>query len=159
MSRELLKQFAERLPAEPGLKAFKQAVVRNSLPDPDVHLGYDPNLPEFDIQRGNNKRIYAGDREEAAVSLAQNSSLNGFEPPWVRPFPPQLPMQDGELVWLTPDYNHELVWDNAMCADTSRGAAVRELIAKALKGALSPARQQQILGNWNPIQNLYIIAG
>lgn len=29
-----------------------------------------------------------------------------------------------------------------MCADTSRGAAVRDLIAKALKGPLAPAQQQ-----------------
>jgi len=48
-------------------------------------------------------------------------------------------------VWLNPDSNHELVWDNGMCADTSRGAAVRDLIAKALKGPLAPAQQEVLL--------------
>lgn len=32
-----------------------------------------------------------------------------------------------------------------MCVDTSRGAAVRDLIAKALKGALAPAQQEVII--------------
>jgi len=29
-----------------------------------------------------------------------------------------------------------------MCADTSRGAAIRDLIARALKGPLAPAQQE-----------------
>lgn len=45
-------------------------------------------------------------------------------------------------MWLNPDNNHELQWDYGMCADTSRGAAVRDLIAKALKGPLAPAQQE-----------------
>ena len=49
-----------------------------------------------------------------------------------------------QLVWLNPDNNHELQWDQAMCADTSRGAAVRDLIAKALRGPLAP-NQQEVL--------------
>ncbi|CAK9862608.1 unnamed protein product [Sphagnum jensenii] len=35
----------------------------------------------------------------------------------------------GLLIWLIPDTQHELLWDYSMCADTSRGTAVRELIA------------------------------
>ncbi|KAI8030404.1 DNA topoisomerase 2 [Camellia lanceoleosa] len=38
---------------------------------------------------------------------------------------------DGELVWLNPGNNHELLWDYGMCVDTSRGAAVR-LLAEGL---------------------------
>lgn len=49
-----------------------------------------------------------------------------------------------QLVWLNPHDNHELQWDYGMCVDTSRGAAVRDLIAKALKGALAPAQQEVI---------------
>ena len=45
-------------------------------------------------------------------------------------------------MWLNPDNTHELMWDHGMCADTSRGAAVRDLIAKALKGPLAPAQQE-----------------
>ena len=45
-------------------------------------------------------------------------------------------------MWLNPDNTHELMWDHGMCADTSRGAAVRDLIAKALKGPLAPAQRE-----------------
>lgn len=47
-----------------------------------------------------------------------------------------------QLLWLNPDMNHELLWDYGMCADTSRGAAVRDLIAKALKNPLVPVQQE-----------------
>lgn len=50
-----------------------------------------------------------------------------------------------QLMWVNPDNNHELLWDYGMCADTSRGAAVRDLIAKALKGPLAPAQQEVLL--------------
>lgn len=46
------------------------------------------------------------------------------------------------MVWLNIDNKHDLVWDYGMCADVSRGVAVRELIARALKGALPPSQQQ-----------------
>ncbi|CAK9200721.1 unnamed protein product [Sphagnum troendelagicum] len=60
-------------------------------------------------------RICAGNRNAAATGLVQALSLDGLEPPW--------------LIWLIPDTQHELLWDYSMCADTSRGTAVRELIA------------------------------
>jgi hypothetical protein len=47
-----------------------------------------------------------------------------------------------QLQWLNPDNNHELLWDYSMCADTSRGAAIRDLIARALKGPLGPGQQE-----------------
>ncbi|CAK9200840.1 unnamed protein product [Sphagnum troendelagicum] len=56
-------------------------------------------------------------------------SLDGLEPPWVQPAPPRFFPQEGELIWLIPDTQHELLWNYSMCADTSRGTAVRELIA------------------------------
>lgn len=47
-----------------------------------------------------------------------------------------------QMTWLIPDTQHELLWDHGMCADTSRGAAIRELISRACKGALAPAQQK-----------------
>jgi hypothetical protein len=47
-----------------------------------------------------------------------------------------------QLQWLNPDNNHELLWDYSMCADTNRGAAIRDLIARALKGPLAPIQQE-----------------
>ncbi|KAL0463994.1 UNVERIFIED_CONTAM: CCR4-NOT transcription complex subunit [Sesamum latifolium] len=64
--------------------------------------------------------------------------------------PSEAPVMDGELFGLNPDINHELLWDYGMCADTSRGAAVRDLIAKALKGPLVPMQQEDLVEN-NPM--------
>lgn len=115
------------------------------ISDPDVPPQCDATSEEFDLQPGAKPKIGSGNRDEAITELLQNLSLEGLEPKWIRPLPPRLPLQDGELVWLNPDNNHELLWDYGMCADTSRGAAVRDLIAKALKGPLAPAQQQQVL--------------
>jgi len=42
-------------------------------------------------------QLGSGNREAAAAALIQNSSLDGLEPPWVRPTPPRLPPQEGEV--------------------------------------------------------------
>ncbi|KAG6494385.1 hypothetical protein ZIOFF_049410 [Zingiber officinale] len=80
---------------------------------------------------GTKPRIGSDDRGNAILGLMQNLFVEGLGPQWIRPAPPTLPVLDGELIWLNPDSNHELLWDYGMCADTSRGAAVRDLIDKA----------------------------
>jgi hypothetical protein len=47
-----------------------------------------------------------------------------------------------QLQWLNLENNHDLLWDGSMCADTNRGAVVRDLVGKACKGALAPAQQE-----------------
>lgn len=47
-----------------------------------------------------------------------------------------------QMIWQIPDTQHELLWDYGMCADTSQGAVVRELISRACKGALAPAQHE-----------------
>ncbi|KAJ7970083.1 CCR4-NOT transcription complex subunit 11 [Quillaja saponaria] len=142
---QLQQQFSCKLHEEPYHFLFKDVATKNVVPDPDVPYGCDANSPEFDLQPGTKSKLGSGDRDETVVGLLSNLSLEGFGPQWIRPLPPRLPIQDGELVWLNPDDNHELLWDYGMCVDTSRGAAVRELIANALKGALAPAQQEQVL--------------
>jgi len=60
-----------------------------------------------------------------------------------------------QLVWLIPDNNRELLWDYGMCADTSRGAALRDLFAKAAKGALVPAQHEVLVYLFNTVTNKY----
>eukprot|EP00262_Sarcandra_glabra_P006333 TRINITY_DN1850_c0_g1_i3.p1 TRINITY_DN1850_c0_g1~~TRINITY_DN1850_c0_g1_i3.p1 ORF type:complete len:386 (-),score=60.02 TRINITY_DN1850_c0_g1_i3:138-1295(-) len=143
---QLQKQYCDNAQAEPYNCIFRSAAVKNVISDPDIPRGCDADSPEFDfVPPGAKPKIGSGDRDGAVTGLLQNLSLEGLEPQWIRPLPPRLPIQDGELVWLNPDNNHELLWDYGMCADTSRGAAVRDLIAKALKGPLVPAQQEQVL--------------
>ncbi|XP_077231626.1 CCR4-NOT transcription complex subunit isoform X1 [Tasmannia lanceolata] len=142
---QLLKQYCDRVQAEPYNCIFRDAAVQNVVSDPDIPSGCDVNSPELEFSHpGAKPRIGYGDRDGAITGLLQNVSFEGLDPQWIRPLPPRLPVQDGELVWLNPDNNHELLWDYGMCADTSR-AAVRDLIAKSLKGPLVPAQQEQVL--------------
>ncbi|CDP15717.1 unnamed protein product [Coffea canephora] len=143
-SEQLQQQYCSKVGPEPFGSLFRNHVI-NILPDPDVPHGCDPNSTEFDWQPGVTPKIGSGDRDESISGLLQNLSLEGLGPQWIRPRPPRLPVLEGELVWLNPDNTHELMWDHGMCADTSRGAAVRDLIAKALKGPLAPAQQEQVL--------------
>nr|XP_027075311.1 CCR4-NOT transcription complex subunit 11-like [Coffea arabica] len=143
-SEQLQQQYCSKVGPEPFGSLFRNRVI-NILPDPDVPHGCDPNSTEFDWQPGVTPKIGSGDRDESISGLLQNLSLEGLGPQWIRPRPPRLPVLEGELVWLNPDNTHELMWDHGMCADTSRGAAVRDLIAKALKGPLVPAQQEQVL--------------
>ncbi|XP_019413552.1 PREDICTED: CCR4-NOT transcription complex subunit 11-like isoform X2 [Lupinus angustifolius] len=142
---QLQKQFPDKVHLEQYHCLFKDGSVRNVVPDPDVPSNCDVDSPEFGLLPGIKPKIGSGDKDEAVVGLLSNLSLEGLSPQWIRPVPPRLPILDGELVWLNPDDNHELMWDYGMCIDTSRGAAVRDLIAKALKGALAPAQQEQVL--------------
>ncbi|CAL0303220.1 unnamed protein product [Lupinus luteus] len=142
---QLQKQFPDQVHLEPYLYLLKDGSVKNVVPDPDVPSNCDVDSPEFDLHPGIKPKIGSGDKDEAVVGLLSNLSLEGLSPHWIRPVPPRLPILDGELVWLNPDDNHELMWDYGMCVDTSRGAAARDLIAKALKGALAPAQQEQVL--------------
>ncbi|XP_020206085.1 CCR4-NOT transcription complex subunit 11 [Cajanus cajan] len=142
---QLKQQFCDKVHPESYRSLFKDGSVKNLVPDPDVPPSCDADSHEFDLQPGTKPKHGAGDKDEAVLGLLSNLSLEGLSPHWIRPLPPRLPILDGELVWLNPDDNHELMWDYGMCVDTSRGAAVRDLIAKALKGALAPAQQEQVL--------------
>ncbi|KAI9164732.1 hypothetical protein LWI28_001035 [Acer negundo] len=142
---QLQQQYCDKVHPEPYNSSHINVSVKNVLPDPDVPHGCDANSPEFELQTGAKPKLGSGDRDEVVAGLLANLSLKGLGPQWIRPLPPRFPVLDRELEWLIPDNNHELVWDHGMCADTSRGAAVRDLIAKALKGPLLPAQYEQVV--------------
>jgi len=72
-------------------------------------------------------------------------TLLSLEPAWSRPVPPLLEPAADEVFWLNVPYIlSEPMWDYTMCADTSLGSEVRELITKAVKAPLQQAQQQII---------------
>ncbi|XWS29968.1 hypothetical protein CRYUN_Cryun24cG0076700 [Craigia yunnanensis] len=148
---QLQQQYFEKVHPEPYACFLKNTSVKNVLADPDVPCGCDANSAELDLQPGAKSKLRYGDRDEALSGLVANFSLEGLIPHWIRPVPPRFPVDEelnifpGALVWLNPDNNHELQWDQGMYADTSRGAAVKDFIAKALKGPLAPNQQEQVL--------------
>ncbi|KAL8096503.1 uncharacterized protein LOC141692589 [Apium graveolens] len=142
---QLQQQFFDKVHPGQYQCLFKNTCVKNVLTDPDIPSGCDVESSEFDLQPGVKPKIGAGDRDETVTGLLKNLSFQGLGPQWIRPLPPRLPVQYDELVWLNPENHHEVLWDSGMCADTSKGAAVRDLIAKALKGPLAPAQQERIM--------------
>ncbi|GER30015.1 CCR4-NOT transcription complex subunit 11 [Striga asiatica] len=141
----LQQQYCGKNLSEPLKSFFKDRTVKDVFPDPDVPRGCNSDSAEFDAPPGITPKIGSGNRDETISGLLSSCSLEGLGPQWIRPSPPRFPVMEGELLWLNPDMNHELLWDYGMCADTSRGAAVRDLIAKALKGPLVPVQQEQVL--------------
>ncbi|CAE7301717.1 cnot11, partial [Symbiodinium sp. CCMP2456] len=72
-------------------------------------------------------------------------TMLSLEPCWARPVPPLLEPTVDEVFWLTPPHLlSEPLWDYTMCADTSLGSEVKELIAKAVKTQLQPQQIQII---------------
>jgi len=85
-----------------------------------------------------------GDAKSLALT-PEELTLLSYEPAWCRPAPPLLESTVDEPFWLNvPHILSEPVWDYTMCADTSLGSEVRELIAKAVKAPL-PSSQQQVI--------------
>ncbi|CAN1338002.1 CCR4-NOT transcription complex subunit 11 [Linum perenne] len=142
---QLEHQFGDKVRPRSNSSLLKGTSVKNFVADPDVPHGCDANLHDLYLQPKPKPKVGSGDRVDTLAGLLVNLSPEGITPQWIRPCPPLMPVHESELVWLNPDNNHELVWDHGMCADTSRGAAVRDLIAKALKGPLAPSQQEQVL--------------
>ncbi|KAF7057667.1 hypothetical protein CFC21_064876 [Triticum aestivum] len=141
---QLEKQFCRSIvQPQPQVSSFRSATVRCAIPDPDIPQSR-ANSSEISAP-GSKQKSTSDDRDSALVALLQEKSWGRLGPQWIRPNPPRLHILDGELQWLNPDNNHELLWDYSMCAETSRGAAIRDLIARALKGPLVPAQQEQVV--------------
>mmetsp|Transcript_81782 Transcript_81782/g.227696 ORF Transcript_81782/g.227696 Transcript_81782/m.227696 type:complete len:430 (-) Transcript_81782:100-1389(-) len=89
------------------------------------------------------------DGESAATALLElhpdELTLLSLEPAWSRPVPPVLEPVADEVFWINVPYIlSEPMWDYSMCADTSLGSEVRELITRAVKAPL-PSSQQQVI--------------
>ncbi|CAN6362680.1 unnamed protein product [Urochloa humidicola] len=138
LPREQLEKQCSRDAASSLQSSFGDATVRSAIPDPDFFqsCGSSPGVSPVKQNRDN-----------MIASLLQQTSLKGLSPQWIRPPPPRLEILEGELQWLNLDNKHELLWDGSMCADTSRGAVIRELVEKGCKGPLAPAQQEKIVSD------------
>ena len=46
---------------------------------------------------GGTAQLGAGSKEGFTIALTKAATLNGLQPPWVRPAAPRLPTQEGEV--------------------------------------------------------------
>jgi len=76
--------------------------------------------------------------------LVEDLSLYRFEPQFIRPVPPLCESKEEDIIWLNPDEEHDILWDQTMCLEVE-GSEIRELMAKAFKGALPPDQQKQVI--------------
>jgi len=90
-----------------------------------------------------------GDNETKEDSFANDDlvddlNLYRFEPQFIRPVPPLCESKEDDIIWLNPDEEHDILWDHTMCLEVG-GSEIRELMAKAFKGALPPDQQKQVI--------------
>jgi len=84
---------------------------------------------------------------ESMLCTSVDPSLEDtFQPPHVHIAPPLHKANKNELIWMNPfDRSYSIQWDEMMCSENSVEVEVRQLMAKAFKGALSLPQQQQLL--------------
>ncbi|XP_043805609.1 CCR4-NOT transcription complex subunit 11 isoform X2 [Manihot esculenta] len=107
---QLQQQYCDKVHSEQYNSFFKNAAVKNVVPDPDLPQSCDANSQEFDLQPGAKPKIGSGDRDETLTELLQHLSLEGLGPQWIRPRPPMLPIQDGEQVVVELSKDPKLVY-------------------------------------------------
>lgn len=76
--------------------------------------------------------------------IGDDATLRDLLPEFERLKPSMLAVSTAELRWLDPEPLHEVLWDTSMCVERSRGAELKELIAKGLKSPLQPAQQKLV---------------
>jgi len=77
---------------------------------------------------------------------ADELNLESFEPQFIRPAPPLFELKEDEIIWMNPDVmEHNVLWDSTYCIESSRGAEIRDLMAKAFKGPLQKSQTEEVL--------------
>mmetsp|Transcript_36655 Transcript_36655/g.101835 ORF Transcript_36655/g.101835 Transcript_36655/m.101835 type:complete len:420 (-) Transcript_36655:29-1288(-) len=137
------------IPTIPDLDAFRR-MHQEGAPQvlPSAALGVRPSIRDRSDEAYWASNGSSEDEGDTATGLdihPEELTLLSFEPAWSRPVPPMLEPAVDEAFWLNvPHVLCEPMWDYTMCADTSLGSEVRELIAKAVKAPL-PSSQQQVI--------------
>ncbi|CAK9073942.1 unnamed protein product [Durusdinium trenchii] len=163
VERKFLLQFLSSLPKElpkQSVQSFLQScdAEHPAIPDLDAFRRmHQESAPGVSAQAALGVRPVINDRSDEGFWVSEENDPTGLElnpeeltllslePAWSRPVPPLLEPTVDEVFWLTPPHLlSEPLWDYTMCADTSRGAEVRELIAKAVKTPL-PSNQAQVI--------------
>mmetsp|Transcript_102355 Transcript_102355/g.219058 ORF Transcript_102355/g.219058 Transcript_102355/m.219058 type:complete len:423 (+) Transcript_102355:63-1331(+) len=151
--RDFLASYdPSEVPAIPDLDAFRR-MHQEGAPQvlTSAALGVRPSVSDrsaeaFWAASSANDDAENDDCDTAGLDLVPDElTLLSLEPAWSRPVPPLLEPAVDEVFWLSvPHVLCEPMWDYSMCADTSLGSEVRELIAKAVKAPL-PSTQQQVI--------------
>jgi len=112
------------------LSRLSQSGITTIIPDSD---------PDSTGASGSHQMI------EQLICSVNPPSEDAYQPPILRMAPP-LHRGEDELVWMNPtDVDYKIEWDQMMCSENSVEVEVRQLMAKAFKGALLLPQQQHLL--------------
>eukprot|EP01138_Halocafeteria_seosinensis_P012680 gb/GECG01012956.1/.p1 GENE.gb/GECG01012956.1/~~gb/GECG01012956.1/.p1 ORF type:complete len:548 (+),score=67.79 gb/GECG01012956.1/:1-1644(+) len=131
----------------PGQKALDPKQANNI---PSYHSSTDPaeiirdenaeRYGETDLQRTDSLSVSQSPRSSAQGVLYEDQTdllnVQGFSPPFARPTPPLLAVDDSEYSWLLPLEPAPLIWDNGSFED--KRDTIRRLLLQALKEPLDP---------------------
>eukprot|EP01042_Synura_sphagnicola_P000745 gene745-828_t len=84
----------------------------------------------------------------SSFMLISGGSVLGMQPIFARPPPPLFDLTDTELQWIQSDDAAGLLWDSSISQDDSRSSQVRDLMAAAFAGPLSPTQQTQVINEF-----------
>eukprot|EP00123_Amoebidium_parasiticum_P016204 comp23332_c0_seq1/m.38446 comp23332_c0_seq1/g.38446 ORF comp23332_c0_seq1/g.38446 comp23332_c0_seq1/m.38446 type:complete len:437 (-) comp23332_c0_seq1:202-1512(-) len=107
----------------------------------------DPGPPRGEGPGGGHEDSWA----EAVTGLLKDADATppalSWTPTPMRPIPPFLEATDDELLWLNPhEVDDVLQWDTTVCVDTSQGAEIRALMARAFREALEIPLRDKVIG-------------
>jgi len=113
-------------------KPTELATISGIVPDPVTNLTGSPQPS-------------SNDNEESFLENLEDVFIHDFDPVFVRPAPPLLPLGNDELLLIDPETIHEVVWDKTLCEKLPEVEVLKDLINKASKGPLQPEQQQTLI--------------
>lgn len=149
--------YNERTPQVPKLGAIG---VRPVIPDPVDDDSAPIRLLTIDATKAVDTTPHEPlSIEKIGFQEGNPFSLHSFEPVFVRPVPPVLPVDTREIQWLNHDYTPGVLYDCTMCEDVRSSVMVQELMEQALKGPLAAEKQQALLDQFESDSKLVYRCG
>lgn len=126
---------AALLEKQSDLPHISQSGISSIIPDPDP-----------DSNSTVNAQIAQQVIESLLCTTMDPPYEDTFQPPLIHIAPPLHRADKSEMIWMNPyDKSYKVEWDEMMCSENSVEVEVRQLMAKAFKGALTLSQQQQLL--------------
>ena len=148
----LKKLYLERQPIKhPSLRTYGISPILFDSPDvsstssPEGVAAFPP-IPT-PVQQNSTAEGTNTTQEKEISDIIADLDMYSFLPQFSRPVPPlfagSTKGEREDVIWLNPEEEPTLLWDYTMLVENDIGKEIRELMAKAFKGAL-PHEQQKV---------------
>jgi len=156
----LKKLYLERQPIKhPSLRTYGISPILFDSPDvsstsstPSEGVAAFPP-PPTPVQQNSIAEGSSTTQEKEISDIIADLDMYSFLPQFSRPVPPLFvgsTKGEGEdVIWLNPEEEPTLLWDYTMLTENDIGKEIRDLMAKAFKGALPQEQQKQVITELN----------